>query len=89
MNIGDGIKKLRKEKGISQIELSKLTGLSQTALSLIEKGQNSPTSITVDKIAKALSVDEDLIYLYSLSNFSRVATHREVVYLIKILVDKL
>lgn len=48
------IKELRKKRNITQTELSKLTGLSQQHISLIEKNQISPNCATLEKIAKVL-----------------------------------
>ena len=55
--IAKNIKRLRKEKGISQDRLSKLADLSLNTIVNIESG-NSPNSTieTLEKIAKALEV---------------------------------
>jgi transcriptional regulator with XRE-family HTH domain len=59
-NIAKNIKKLRKEKGISQDRLSKLADLSLNTIVNIEAGNNSnPTIETLEKIAKALGVSID------------------------------
>jgi len=56
-NIARNIKKLRREKGISQDRLSKLADLSLNTTVNIEAGNNSnPTIETLGKIAKALGV---------------------------------
>lgn len=53
-NIGERIKKLREEKGISLDELSKLTGFEVEVLSQIEKQEIQPQLGTVMKLSKAL-----------------------------------
>ncbi len=53
-NIGQRIKKLREEKGISLDELSKLTGFEVDVLSQIEKQEIQPQLGTVMKLSKAL-----------------------------------
>ncbi|HAO20126.1 MAG: XRE family transcriptional regulator [Desulfobacteraceae bacterium IS3] len=53
-NIGQRIKKLREEKGISLEELSKLTGFDVDVLSQIEKQEIQPQLGTVMKLSKAL-----------------------------------
>jgi transcriptional regulator with XRE-family HTH domain len=59
-NIAKNIKKLRKEKGISQDRLSKLADLSLNTIVNIENGNNpNPTIETLQKIAKALGVSID------------------------------
>jgi len=53
--IAKNIKKIRKEKGISQDRLSKLADLSLNTIVNIEVGNNpNPTIETLQKIAKAL-----------------------------------
>ncbi|MDR1047534.1 MAG: helix-turn-helix domain-containing protein [Treponema sp.] len=51
------IKKLRIQKGISQMELSLRSGLSQSFLATLEKGKKLPSVLTVIKIADALDVN--------------------------------
>lgn len=56
MGFGDHLKELRKARKISQAELAKLSGLSQSAISAIEQGVNEPTSVSVQQLAKALGM---------------------------------
>ena len=49
--------KLRKEKGLSQIELAKLTGSKQQNISRIENRERSPTLKTICSILDALDYD--------------------------------
>ena len=58
--IGNNIKKLRQEKGISQDKLSKLADISLNTVVRIELDQNpNPTLETIQKLAKALGVSLD------------------------------
>jgi len=60
--IGKNIKRLRREKGISQDKLSKLADLSLNTISKIELEENpNPTIETVQKIAGALGVSVEKI----------------------------
>lgn len=59
MGIGAKIKSLRKKKGLKQIELAKMAGISNTYLSDIEKGRTEPSIKTLTKIANALGVEID------------------------------
>ena len=52
--IGDKIKKLRQEKGLSQDELSKLTGFDVELLDQIEKKEVQPQLGTIIRLSKAL-----------------------------------
>ncbi|MBU9722454.1 MULTISPECIES: helix-turn-helix domain-containing protein [Bacillaceae] len=49
MTIGDMIRRRRKEKGISLSELSRMTGVSKSYLSYIERGMKQNPSIDVVK----------------------------------------
>ena len=54
--VGDNCARIRKERGLTQEELSELTGLSQQYLSDLERGKRNPTVVTVYEIALALGV---------------------------------
>ncbi|MCG9900880.1 MAG: helix-turn-helix domain-containing protein [Hydrotalea sp.] len=62
MNIGKAIKQLRKQQGLSQSELAKVTNITQAALSGIENG-NRPSHETLANLCNALKVPESLIYV--------------------------
>lgn len=47
----------REQKGISQAQLSVLTGIRQSHLDRIERGESKPTMPTVFRICKALGID--------------------------------
>ena len=51
------IKKFRVQKGLSQIELSLSSGLSQSFLANLEKGKKQPSVFTIIKIANALDMN--------------------------------
>lgn len=58
--IAKNIKKLRKQRGLSQDRLSKLADISHNTIIKIESGAiQSPTMDTASKIAKALGVSLD------------------------------
>ena len=50
------LKKIRKEKGLSQEELGFQTGLHRTYISQLERGLKSPSLNTLIKIAKVLDL---------------------------------
>jgi transcriptional regulator with XRE-family HTH domain len=53
----DKIKSIRLKKGISQMELSLRSNLSQSFIANIEKGKKQPSVITLIRIADALEVN--------------------------------
>lgn len=54
--IATNLRALRAQHGLSLEALAQATGVSRSALSLIERGQNSPTAVVLDKIAVGLGV---------------------------------
>ncbi len=58
--IGKNIKKLRKQKGLSQDRLSKLADISyNTVIKLESGGTTNPSIDTLQKLAKAINVSVD------------------------------
>lgn len=57
MNIGNEIKKLRKEKGFTQSELAEKCNLSKNAIWNYENNKRNPTVNTLNKIGEALGID--------------------------------
>ncbi|MFN5348996.1 MAG: helix-turn-helix domain-containing protein, partial [Polaromonas sp.] len=54
--IAANLRALRADRKLSLEALAQATGVSRSALSLIERGQNSPTAVVLDKIAVGLGV---------------------------------
>ena len=52
-NVGYRIKEIRKEIGLTQDQLSSLSGVSRSHLAEIESGKYSPTIKTLEAIAAA------------------------------------
>ena len=60
MTIGEKIKEIRREKGITQGELAARLGVSQAMITQYENGTRGPKKFdTVKKIARALDVSAD------------------------------
>lgn len=51
------IKEIRKQKGITQVELAKRLGISQGAIQKLETGERGLDLDWIEKIAKALNVE--------------------------------
>ncbi|HFI0682456.1 TPA: helix-turn-helix domain-containing protein [Streptococcus suis] len=60
MSVGEKIKQLRKEKGLTMVELGELIGAPQSAISNWEKGDNLPNVGRLKKLADifGISVEE-------------------------------
>lgn len=58
MNIGENIKKYRKQKGLTQKQLASLSNYSESAIRKIENSSSIPNSKALISISKALGVTE-------------------------------
>lgn len=60
--VGRNFARLRREKGLTQEDVSNRSGFSQQYLSGLEQGHRNPTVITLHELAQALGVDHvDLV----------------------------
>jgi transcriptional regulator with XRE-family HTH domain len=53
---GQRVRKLRKQRGISQEKLAHKVGVHRTYMGFIERGERNPTLTNIEKIAKVLRV---------------------------------
>lgn len=68
MNVGEAIKILRKNQGLSQKELAQKCGLSANALCSIEKNSSIPSKESLDKICHALAIPVSYLMFFSVSD---------------------
>lgn len=54
---GEKLRRLREEKGLTQVQLAELSGLSQNGISNWEKGMREPSWLNVVALCLALGVD--------------------------------
>jgi transcriptional regulator with XRE-family HTH domain len=57
--LGQNLKRIRTEKGISQGDIARELDVSRGYISTIENGKTNPTLSTIARIAKALRVTND------------------------------
>jgi len=55
-SVGNKLRTVREERGLSQRELAQRAGVSTNAISLIERDENSPSVSTLQSLAAALNV---------------------------------
>lgn len=68
MDIGNVISILRKNKGLKQKELAKLSGLTNNGMCSIESSNHIPKPETLDKISKSLGVKPEYVVLLTLED---------------------
>ena len=66
MNIGERLKEWRNEKNLSQMELSKATGISQSSIARWELNKSEPTASDIIVLAKFFGESAD--YLLGIIN---------------------
>lgn len=57
MNLGESIRNIRREKGLSQGEMQKRTGILRSYLSRVENGHTVPSFATLQRLASAMEVN--------------------------------
>ena len=55
--LGDNLKKIRKQKGLSQEELGLNANLGKNQIGCIERGENNPTICSLVAISKVLNIE--------------------------------
>ncbi|RKI42436.1 XRE family transcriptional regulator [bacterium D16-51] len=66
MTVSENIKRIRKEKGLTQKKLGELCGINEANIRKYENGRQKPKIETLEKIANALGVS----YLQLLENYN-------------------
>jgi transcriptional regulator with XRE-family HTH domain len=61
-DIGSNIRTLRKNKGLSQAELARQTGVSQKVISAYERSYRLPPSTFIPRVAETLGTTPDALY---------------------------
>ena len=79
MKIGATIKKLRKEKKITQIDFAKQCEISQTYLSQLENDERNPTVNVLERISNVLEVPYPVLSFLSIT-IDTVAENKKEVY---------
>ena len=60
--LGMRIRYLRKQKGLSQLDLSLEAGVNKNYISDLERGTRNPSLLVLEKVALALEVDLSTLF---------------------------
>lgn len=60
--LGKKIRKIRKERGISQEKLALDSGLNRAYVGYIERGERNPSIKTIGKICRVLRIDLEEVF---------------------------
>ena len=63
MNIGQAIKQLRDKRGMTQLQLAELCGMSTNAISSLELGKTYPPKATVERLCQVFGISQALFNL--------------------------
>lgn len=70
--IGWNLRRLRKERNVTQEDFATDSGFDRGYISGVERGVRNPSALVLDRIAKALEVDvAELFDLEKAQNFAR------------------
>lgn len=78
MDIGDIIKKLRKEKGITQKKLAEMTGLAEITIRQYEAKKFVPKQAQLQKLCDAFEVDINSMMFANSIDFSKAVAENEM-----------
>lgn len=67
MDLGNIIKNIRKQKGLTQIEFASSCGITQTYLSQIESNQKEPNLSTLKSISNRLNIPLPILFFLSMT----------------------
>ncbi len=73
MDIGARVRQLRQDRGFTLRELADKSNLTLNSVGRIERGERTPSSVTVEKLARGLGVDPGELFESPLVVASRLS----------------
>lgn len=71
MRIGKRIRELRKERNMTQLDLSVKSGMEENAVQRLETARTYPTFKTLFRIAKGLDIELKELFIFSNRNLTK------------------
>lgn len=79
MTVGENIRRIRKEKGLTQKQLGERLNMTQSAIGQFENDKTSPKIETIDKIASALGVRIiDIMEQFTMEQFKTTSEYQRL-----------
>lgn len=79
MTVGENIRRIRKEKGLTQKQLGERLNMTQSAIGQFENDKTSPKIETIDKIASALGVRIiDIMEQFTMEQFKTTSEYQKL-----------
>jgi transcriptional regulator with XRE-family HTH domain len=78
MKIETAKKQVQQHFKWSQVELSNMTGIMQTSISQIERGEKEPSKKTIERICEALDIPDMVLYVLGMEDSDVPLSPREV-----------
>jgi len=79
VNVGDNIKRLRKMRGLTQADLGRKLGITQSAIGQFEKGSSSLKLETIEKIANALDIPVNALLMGTQIDYNALSGSRSII----------
>lgn len=79
MTVGENIRRIRKEKGLTQKQLGERLNMTQSAIGQFENDKTSPKIETIDKIASALGVHiVDIMEQFTMAQYKTTSEYHNL-----------
>ena len=79
MTVGENIRRIRKEKGLTQKQLGERLNMTQSAIGQFENDKTSPKIKTVDRIASALGVNiVDIMEQFTMKQYETTSEYQKL-----------
>ena len=70
MEVSEKISQLRKDRGLTQVQLAKLVGVTDAAIRSYESGSRKPKEEHLRRMAKALGIRQEALAEYGVTSLN-------------------